>query len=124
MILLNCLIVHLFECLADMAQIKAAGPNAEAYWVRRWHKYDTLQWGVIYVSAAMWGAHPIIMVHGLVVRLFMLQIVLNKLRGLSIHHLGKNPVDRFFHFVFGKKTAFVKFILLLAALAAEIYFVK
>lgn len=119
MITLFCLLIHFLECLHDKFVIDDSGRDAVAN--RKWHVYDLLTWAVVYMGFALLDGWIWIMA-GIVARLFMLQAVLNKMRGRPYAHLGLYGIDKFCNNYFGKKlTLFLKVALVITSIFVELW---
>lgn len=98
--------LHFFEALHDRAVI--AGSNkSNIIDNRRWHYYDAIIWTLVHAGIAYLTGNWAYLVTGLVVRLFMMQVLLNKLRGLPYTYLGKGKIDSFCNLYIGKKTTLI-----------------
>lgn len=110
----------LIECYHDLHVIKGSDKSQTVH-NSKWHKWDSFLWLSLYIWMAVEHNDPVYILTGLSIRLFMLQVVLNKLRGLQLTYLGSGKIDKFFKLYIGKKTTLVlKSILFLMCFLYEI----
>jgi len=102
MITLYQLILHLIEAFHDKFVI-AGSDKSKVSDDRKWHKWDAAQWILIHGGIAVLANDNTYLFTGLFIRLWVLQVVLNKLRGLPIDYLGKGSLDGFCFRVFGER---------------------
>lgn len=106
MIVLIQLYLSMIECWHDLHVIKGSD-KSEHYHNSKYHKFDALLWFSIYTWMAVEHNDPVYIITGCIIRLFMLQVVLNKLRDLPITYLGGGKIDKFCNDYIGKKTTLV-----------------
>jgi hypothetical protein len=98
------LILHLVESFHDRYVI-AGSDKSKVSDDRKWHKLDALQWILIHGGIAVLANDNTYLLTGLFIRLWVLQVVLNKLRGLPIKYLSKKDgtVDGLCWLFFGER---------------------
>lgn len=120
MIVLYQCLLHVIECWHDKNVI-AGSDRAKVVENSRWHWWDSMQWTAIYLGIAHLANDYVYVATGLFIRFFLLQVLLNKLRGLPYTYLGKGKLDTFCNLYLGKKTTLiVKTVLLLMCFLYEI----
>lgn len=97
------LLIHLLEAHHDTAIIKASDPSKPT---ADWHRLDAKSWTIIHLWVAIllvWPDTGLLMavpligwlaMVGLTIRLMVMTIYLNKVRGLPLTHLGGGTIDR------------------------------
>lgn len=96
----------LIECYHDLHVIKGSD-KSEYYHNSKWHKWDSFLWLSLYIWMAVEHNDPVYILTGLSIRLFMLQVLLNKLRGLPLTYLGSGKIDKLCSVFIGKRTTLV-----------------
>lgn len=120
MIVLIQLYLSMIECWHDLHVIKGSD-KSEHYHNSKYHKFDALLWFSIYTWMAVEHNDPVYILTGLSIRLFMLQVVLNKLRDLPVTYLGGGFIDKFCLRWFGEVgTLCVKSVLFILTFLYEI----
>jgi hypothetical protein len=115
--------IAMLECLHDKAVIDGADPDKKNP-NRRWHIYDAAVWMGIYILVARLAGHWEYVLIGMVVRLYILQVVLNHMRGKGAKYLGSAGIDRWCNLYIGARlTLVLKTLLFLAAFAYEYFFI-
>lgn len=123
MIVLYQCLLHVIECWHDKNVI-AGSDKGEHYFNSKWHLWDSV-FAVLLHSGIAYLAHdPVYFASGLAIRFFLLQVLLNKLRGLPYTYLGKGKLDTFCNLYLVKKTTLVvKSIIFISCFAYE-YLIK
>jgi hypothetical protein len=121
MITLFCLFIHFMEAMHDKHVIDDSGKSSVAN--RKWHVYDFLMWLSLYVGFAIADGWIWILAGGSA-RLLMLQVGLNKMRGLPATHLGLYGIDKFCNNVLGKRnTLIIKVALVIISILIELWLI-
>lgn len=102
MITLYQLILHLVEAYRDKFVIEGSDKTELAN-NRAWHKINAVFAVLLHSGIAFLSQNWVYLFTGLFIRLWVLQVVLNKLRGLPIEYLGKGSLDGFCFRVFGER---------------------
>ena len=116
--------IHALECFHDKHVI--AGSNkSEWYHNRRWHQADSLLWLFVHCVLALYAGSVWVIFTGLSIRLVLLQIGLNALRGLPLNYLGSKGIDGFCRRYIGINTTFaLKIVLILFTYAFDFLFLS
>jgi len=96
------LILHLTEAFHDKFVI-AGSDKSETVNNKRWHLWDSIFAVLLHSGIAVLSHNWIYLFTGLFIRLWVLQVVLNKLRGHNADYLGKGSIDGFCFRVFGER---------------------
>ena len=95
MLLFFLLLLCIFEAYHD-AEVIAGSNKNEYIHNRRWHKADAVIWSFNFALIAYLEGNWFYFFAGLVFRLFVLQVVLNRIRGLSVFYLSDKGIDGWF----------------------------
>lgn len=108
MITLYQLILHLVEAAHDKFVI-AGSDKSETVNNKRWHFWDSIFAVLLHSGIAVLSHNWIFLFTGLFIRLWVLQVVLNKLRGLPIKYLSKKDgtVDGLCWLFFGERMTLI-----------------
>lgn len=110
------LIIHFLEALHDYSVIEGSD-KSKVFHNRRWHQIDAVIWTIVHLSFAYLAGDIAYLFTGLFIRLFVLQVVLNLLRGYPAKYLGWNGIDLWCRKNVGLKlTLWIKTVLLIASL--------
>lgn len=111
-------LIHLIECHHDYHVIRSSRHDRPED-NRRWHQYDSVMWILVHFGLTM---NPLYLISGLAIRLLVLQVYLNHIRGLPLTYLSDKGIDGFMKKNFGPRlTLSVKVLLLVASLSLIIH---
>lgn len=111
-ILIFQVVYYWMECHHDYHVIESSDPREKDH-NGQWHKWSAAHAVAMNLVIAWLAGNWWLLFTGLSIRLLLLQVLLNELRGINPSYLGSGPVDSFCRIYFGLTgTIVVKFILL------------